>query len=228
MRIILVFATLLTGLFLVGPVAANPLNKWEISCSVDAGSVKKRGRNWTFKTSSNQCTGGVFNQRAEISTQSIPPTRKGSYLFTANVSMRTNTTKQFSIFSIHDARDGCAPPLQVFVEPNGTLWAASDVKLGPGEACIRGSFGSARSKGRILRDGTEQELKIFVSFDGDGGFAATIWIDGVLQIQGRYRPRENVKFRSKKFYFKHGVYSKRVFDYVMVSKGVSVKRARLK
>ena len=81
------------------------------------------------------------------------------------------------------------------------------------------------SSGKIRRDGTEQELKILVGFDGKGGFVATVWIDGMVQTSGRYvRPAISGVYRSKYFYFKHGVYSPNSFSYKMVSRGMKVSK----
>jgi hypothetical protein len=221
----LVIFILMQGICAATPGVAGPLNSWSISCGVDAGSIKRVGKTWTFRTSANHCEGGIFNQRAEISTQSVTPSHKGAYLFTSMIAMRADSDQQFSIFSVHDARIGCGPPFQLYVKPNGELWVSSDVKTGPGESCIRGSLGNGTSNGRFRRDGTAQELKILISFGGNGGFDATVWLGGRPEIKGHYEPQTGA-YRSKKFYFKHGVYSQERFGYEMMSKDMSVKTVR--
>jgi hypothetical protein len=119
---------------------ANPLNQWQISCRVDNGAITKRGGVRTFRTGRNHCPGGIFSQRSEIYTDSIPPTRKGAFLFETYVAMSTNATEQFTIFQLHDGRLGCAPPLSIDVKPDGRLLLKSDIKTGEGESCIRGSL----------------------------------------------------------------------------------------
>ena len=34
------------------------ISGWNISCSVDDGSITRKGNNWIFKTSKNRCEGG--------------------------------------------------------------------------------------------------------------------------------------------------------------------------
>ncbi|WP_420862092.1 hypothetical protein [Algirhabdus cladophorae] len=210
------------------PTFASPLNDWEVSCKVDRGSVQKKRRNWYFQTSKNYCVGGVFKQRAELYSDPIKPTHKGSYLFQTQFQIDTNSSQEFSVFSIHDARDGCAPPFQLFITPRGGMYVSSDIKLGPGEQCDRGTFGQRANSG-IKRDGTPYDLKILVSFDGKGAFDGTVWLNDVVQIQDRYEPPNRPDaIISKKFYFKHGVYSRNVFPYKAVSSKMRVKRVRLK
>lgn len=206
---------------------ATPLNAWSISCSVDPGAITVKGKTRTFKTSTNHCKGGVFAQRAEISSDSISPTAKGAYLFETNIAMRSSSRQQFTIFQVHDGRLGCAPPLSIDVTPDGSLLLKSDIKTGEGESCIRGALNERRSAGKIRRDGTEQKLSVLVDFDGRGGFSVQVWIDDMPQISGRYDPLKHpVAFKSKKLYLKHGVYSQRVFDYVMTSREMTVRKVK--
>ncbi len=209
-------------------VAANPLNRWQTSCRVDAGAISKSGTLRTFRTSRNHCEGGIFRQRAEIASDAIRPDTKGAWLFETHIAMKSASDRQFTIFQIHDARQGCAPPLSMDVLPDGRLLLKSDIKTGPGESCIRGALSDQRSRGRLRRDGSEQKLSVLVAFDGQGGFALTASLDGVAQLSGRYDPsRQPAEYRSKKFYFKHGAYSKDLFDYVMTSRDMTVRKVRL-
>lgn len=206
---------------------ASSLNQWRISCGVDKGSITKKGGTWTFKTSSNKCPGGIFKQRAEISTNKIKANHRGKYLFQANVSMMTRNSEKFDIFQIHDGRRGCAPPLKVDVQKSGNLKLISDIKTGKGESCIRGVLSNKVSSARISRNGKTQKLEILVDFNGKGGFDTEIKIDGKSQIKGAYRPsKKKGHFQPKFFYFKHGVYSQRSFNYVMTSKNMRVRRVR--
>ena len=216
-------------LVLGGPARSDPLNTWTVSCGADPGSVEKHGNVRTFITSRNHCPGGIFHQRAEIASDPISPTQKGAYLFKTTVSMKTASTEKFGIFQIHDARLGCAPPLVIYVYPDGRLNLTSDIKTGPGESCIRGALNNRFSKSRLRRDGTPQELSVLVEFNGEGGFKATLFLDGKQQVSGWYDPsKQPAEFRSKKFYFKHGVYSQHMFDYVMTSTGMRVTKVVVK
>ena len=208
---------------------SNPLNQWNVSCSVDPGAITSKGKLRTFRTSKNYCEGGVFSQRAEISTEAIPTGTKGAYLFETRIAMRSGSTQQFTLFQVHDGRLGCAPPLSMDVTPDGRLLLKSDIKTGEGESCIRGALNDKLSRGRIQRDGTEQKLAVVVDFDGGGGFAVHVWIDDDAQISGRYDPsRQPAAFKSRKFFFKHGVYSLHMFDYVMTSRELRVRRVKLR
>jgi hypothetical protein len=224
-RLAAVVAMLIALVLLPDVGAANPLNTWKTSCQVDPGALIKSANTRTFRPSRNYCSGGIFSQRTEIFTDSIRPTDSGAYLFETIVAMTTASTKQFTIFSLHDARQGCAPPLSIDVKSDGRLWLKSDIKTGPGESCIRGELDNNLSSARIRRDGTETTLSILVVFDGKGGFDVTVSLDGVRQLGGTYDPSLQPKeFRSKKFYFKHGVYSQDMFDFVMTSRGLKVSR----
>lgn len=216
------------SLLLSTPTQAGPLDQWRVSCGVDDGAITKSRGIWTFRPSSNHCPGGIFQQRAEINTEPVRASHKGAYLFETRISMTTNSSEKFDIFQIHDGRLGCAPPLKLTVLGSGQIELISDIKTGPGESCIRGKLSQNVTPARIRRDGTEQHLEVLIAFDGTGGFDATVWIDGVVQISGRYDPSsEPEAFRPEKYYFKHGVYSQRMFDYVLVSRGMKVSRVRL-
>jgi hypothetical protein len=103
----------------------------------------------------------------------------------------------------------------------------SDIKTGPGESCIRGALNNKMSKARLRRDGTEQRLGVLVEFDGNGGFKATLMLDGAAQVSGYYDPSKQPReFQAKRFYFKHGVYSQRMFNYEMSSRGMRVRRVQ--
>jgi hypothetical protein len=207
---------------------ANPLNSWKTSCRVDAGAVAKKGSVRTFRTSRNHCEGGIYKQRAEILSGQIAPTTKGTWLFETHVAMTTASNQPFTLFQIHDNRLGCAPPLSMEVTTDGRLRLKSDIKTGKGESCIRGALNDRVSKGRLLRDGTEQKLSVLVDFDGKGGFKVQVSIDGARQISGAYDPsKQPAEFLSKTFYFKHGVYSQNLFDYVMTSRDMKVTKVRL-
>ena len=224
-----VVSALVCALLFAQPSRANPLNTWAVSCGADAGSVEKHGNVWTFVTSRNHCPGGIFHQRAEIATEPISPGQKGAYFFETTISMKTDAKEKFGIFQIHDARLGCAPPLVIYVYPDGRLNLTSDIKTGPGESCIRGALNNRFSTSRIRRDGTPQKLSVLVEFNGQGGFKATLSLDGKQQISGWYDPsKQPAEFSSRNLYFKHGVYSKHMFDYVMQSTDMSVKKVVVK
>lgn len=207
---------------------ATPLNRWKVSCSVDKGAITKKRGTYTFKTSTNRCKGGTWHQRAEIKTKKVSPSIKGAYLFESNIALSSLSHEKFDVFQIHDGRDGCAPPLKVQVAPNGTIRLQSAVKLGPGEQCKPEDRTTGRSDVRIRRDGTEHNLRVLIQFDGNGGFATDVWVDNKLAVSGDYSPPKTPgAFKSKHFYYKHGVYSKYMFDYQMTSRNMSVKKVKI-
>jgi len=223
---------LLGIVLLTSALNATPLNRWQISCGVDAGAITKSGKTWTFKTSTNQCPGGIFRQRAEIYTDRISPTHKGTYRFSAMVSVRSRSKETFAIFQIHDGRLGCAPPLMLRVQPSGHLTINGDYKIGsaPGENCVRNVLTkSGQSAAQLRRDGTEYKLDVVLDFDGESGFDVFVYLDDALQIQGAYTIQSGKGyFVSKFFYFKHGSYSQNMFDYEVVSRDMRVRKIRLK
>ena len=221
--------TFALGLVLnIAPAESSPLNQWRISCGADPGTVVKKGKDWHFKTSSNHCSGGIFNQRAELSTKHVSPTHRGTYQFTSLISMVGGVGQKFSIFQIHDGRHGCAPPFKVTVLKSGFLELTSDIKLGEGEACKRGHLNVQRSPNKFVADGREQEFKVLIDFDGAGNFDAIVWLDGRVQANGRYEiSSQNNRFKPKRYYFKHGVYSQHQFPFEMVSSGMRVKKVRI-
>jgi hypothetical protein len=222
-------ATAALFLALTLPGSANPLNKWKVSCGADPGSIVQKGRTWTFRTSKNHCPGGVWNQRAELSTDRVSPRHKGAYLFRSTVAMNAGTNERFDIFQIHDGRHGCAPPLKVDVLPNGQIDLISDLKTGAGESCVRGALGRSARGNIIRRDGTPHLLEVIIDFNGRGGFNAFVKVDGKLQVSGTYDPPSDARFfKSEFFYFKHGVYSQRIFPYVLTSQDMTVKKVRLR
>ena len=212
--------------------SANPLNQWRVSCGVDRGAYEKRGKTHYFRTSSNHCPGGTFNQRSEIYTRNVTPKHKGTYVFSSTIAMHSNSRERFDVFQIHDERYGCAPPLKLEVHPDGRLSLDSAYKLGsePGDNCVPNrSLNGKFSQSRIKRDGTSYDLEVTVSFDGTGGFELWISLDDVQQIAGYYAPPDDNRFfNATKYYFKHGVYSKNVFQYELTSKDMRVRRVRLK
>ena len=228
MKILLPFIVILTAVFVSAPSVATPLNQWSVSCSVDKGSIRKKGKIRTFKTSTNHCPGGTFNQRAEIKSKTVSRNHKGNYLFTSTISMKSNSKEKFDIFQMHDGRDGCAPPLKVTILGNGRFKLRADYKTGKGEACIRDVFAqSIKSNVAFKRNGELQKLEVFVDFLGQQSFSVQVFLNGNLAAQGNYSPPEGQAYvASKHFYFKHGVYSKHMFDYEMISQNMSVKRIK--
>ena len=81
-------------------------------------------------------------------------------------------------------------------------------------------------KTQIKRNGTEYKLNILVDFDGKSGFDIQAFLDNKLEINGKYSPPSGSKyFKSKYYFFKHGVYSKRMFDYELTSR-ISMKKVK--
>ena len=127
---------------------------------------------------------------------------------------------------MHDGRDGCAPPLKVTVLSTGRFKLEADYKTGKGESCVWNVFAqSTKSNVVFKRNGQLQQLDVLVDFLGKQRFSVQVFLDGKLAAQGSYSPPEGKDhITSRHFYFKHGVYSKRMFDYEMVSQNMSVKR----
>ena len=216
---------------------------WDVSCRVNKGSITQNKDILIFKTSENFCPGGVFNQRAEINTKKLSTKEKASYQFETIFTMESNSSEVFQILSIHDGRDGCNPPMSLHVDSDGSLFLQSAYKFGKGEQCER-NINELRnnSNAKILRDGTTYKVNANIDFNGKGEFDIEVFIDGSLDVKGTYKPpkktkilKKNCQFKSgtlhleceekivkyeisKKFYFKHGVYSKNIFDYVFKSK----------
>ncbi|MEY8098190.1 heparin lyase I family protein [Falsihalocynthiibacter sp. S25ZX9] len=211
------------------PVSGNatPLDRWTISCSVDKGAIKRKRGTYTFKTSTNGCENGSYNQRAEIKSEKVSSNITGIYLFETNVAMKSKSKEKFDIFQIHDGRDSCAPPLKVQVAPNGTIRLQSGVKFGSGKQCEEEIRETGRPNVTISRDGVEHNLRILIQFKGRGEFSTDVWVDGKPAVSGAYsQPNFKGAFKSKTFYFKHGVYSKNKFDYKLISRGVDVKKIK--
>ena len=212
--------------------APSKITDWRISCSVDKVSIIDNYPNSVFKTSKNKCTGGTYNQRAEITTKkAITLSTKAKYdfqtIFTIQDISKSFYPEKFDIFQIHDGRDGCAPPLKVNIQSSGQLRLYADYKTGPGEQCERDIIKSSGfGKTQIKRDGTEYKLNVLLNFDGKSGFNVDVYLDDKLEVSGKYAPPTGNKYvASKYFYFKHGVYSKNIFDYEMKSK-ISMKKVK--
>ena len=204
----------------------DQITNWVVSCSVDSGSIRSKGGEWVFTTSKNRCKGGIYKQRAEINTKGALSTKKATqYRFQSYFRMTSDAIEKFDIFQIHDSRDGCAPPLKVNVQPSGRLKLYSDYKIGPGEQCVRNVMKSTGlGKTKVKRDGREYKLDVLLDFEGQGGFHVAVYIDDRFEVSGRYNPpKEKGYYISRYFYFKHGVYSQQIFDYLLTS-DMSMKR----
>ncbi len=203
---------------------------WDVSCNVDRGSIERRGADYTFRTSANHCTGGIFAQRAEIFSSTISVNRAVTYLFETTVAMTTQSTEPFVLFQIHDGRNGCAPPLSVRWKSDNTLGFDSDYTRDQGmDGCVENrALRDQRYTGaRLQRNGTPHKLQVLLTFDGNGNFDVVVYMDGAGVLQGRYEPSSNPGFvSSSRFYMKHGVYSQRVWSYEMTSTGMRVLEAR--
>ena len=213
------------------PATAAPKNSWSINCGVDKGAILKTGKDWVFSTSRHMCDGGSFKQRAEISTNHFSPDLVGDYMFSTKLQMSTASREQFSVFSVHDGHTkfvghSCAPPFQLYVMPNGQLLGRSGYLGKDGKSCTGLTLG--KSAKRFTKSGTTQELKVLLRFEGNKEFQVFVWLDGELQIQGRNRQPNVDAMKSRRFFLKHGVYSRNTFMYEMRSTGLSIKRVRTK
>ena len=215
--------------------APNKISDWTFSCSPDKGSIEDNYPSYVFKTSKNNknvCKGGIYNQRAEIlSKKALSLSTRAKYDFQTVFSFQDKSKsfypEKFDIFQIHDGRNGCAPPLKVNIQSSGQLRLYADYKTGPGEQCQKDVIKSTGlGTTQIKRDGTEYKLNVLLNFDGKSGFDVDVYLDDKLEVSGKYSPPTGNKYvASKYFYFKHGVYSRNMFDYEMKSK-ISMKKVK--
>lgn len=203
---------------------------WQTSCRVDSGSITRESGTYVFRTSKNHCTGGIFNQRAELNTGNISISRKVTYVFDTTISMKAAAREEFIVFQVHDGRMGCSPPMSLRWTGGNTLRFDSDYTRGKGMAgCVENrSLRGAQYRGPSLkRDGTAYRLQVKLTFDGNGGFGVDVLINGKSAISGTYQPSSDPSFvASKRFFMKHGVYSKNLFEYEMSSKGMRVSQGQ--
>ncbi|WP_267139398.1 hypothetical protein [Anianabacter salinae] len=203
---------------------------WDTSCGVDAGALSRSGADYVFRTSKNKCTGGIYLQRSEIFSDNIRIDSPATYLFETTMSFRASQPEDAVVFQIHDGRNGCAPPMSLRWRGNGELSFDSDYTRDQGmQGCTPNQqMRSARFTGpRLVRDGRAYAMRVFLTFDGQGGFAVQVAADGRAVLQGAYVPPADPAFvRSSRFYMKHGVYSQRMFDYEMRSSGMRVLRQK--
>ena len=199
---------------------------WKISCGVDDGAIVKKGTKWIFKTSENRCSGGIFKQRAEISSpKALKLSTKAKYEFETVFRMLSDESgapnlEKFEIFQIHDGRLGCAPPLSVGFLKTGKVRLLGDYKIGvaDGQSCDREVIFDVGDT-VVNRDGTEYKLNVILTFDGKSSFKVSVYLDDKLETEGEYSPPlKNGYFKSKYYYFKHGVYSQNLFNYELNSK----------
>ena len=113
------------------------------------------------------------------------------------------------------------------MQSGGQLRLYADYKTGPGEQCVKDVIKSTGlGTTQIKRDGTEYKLNVLLNFDGKSGFDVDVYLDDKLEVSGKYSPPTGNKYvASKYFYFKHGVYSRNMFDYEMKSK-ISMKKVK--
>lgn len=206
---------------------------WRVSCGVDSGSHTSSGGTHTFRPSSNRCSGGFYQQRAELTSRTFNVRDRQRLLFETTVQMRAAGSGEFTLFQIHseDSREGCAPPVAMNVRGNGSFEFFSDYSRSSGSNfCVpNNSLRAARHSGpRFQRNGTPQKLQVVLEFDGSGGFTLIALLDDRQVITGRYAPNTSegyVPLRS--IYLKHGVYSEHRWDYEMQSAGLSLRQQRL-
>ena len=200
----------------------SKITDWDINCSVDKGGIIDSYPTYIFKTSKNRCGGG-FKQRSQITTsKAIFSSIKSKYNFQSIFSINDKSVNKenFDIFSIHDGRKNCAPPLVLSIESDGVLNLRGDYKTGPGEQCERDVLNSKSfNSTTIKRDGTKYKLNLIIQFNGNGSFSSKVYLNNILQLEANYlSPKQSGYFVSKYFSFKHGVYSKNIFDYTLTSK----------
>lgn len=229
----------------------SKVSGWKVSCGVDKGALKKSRRDYVFRPSRNHCdpefadSPWQWKQRTEIFSKHYSPKLKGRYMFETIVAMTSPSRQKFDIFQMHDGRKACAPPLKVEWSSNNQVSLVSSYKVtGKGEEhCIKNNITTANfQRGSILpRDGSEHRLQVILNFDGTGAFTVVVGVDGKRAIEGGYDPNlsrgvvrsvTGIRMNSprvdgpKKLYFKHGVYSKNPFDFVLHSKAMRMVRIK--
>ena len=151
---------------------------WNISCSVDDGSITRKGNNWVFKTSKNRFAGGTLKQRAELSSpKALKLATKAIYEFQSIFRMKSKESsgpsnlEEFEIFQIHDGRLGCAPPLSVVFLKTRKDRLLGDYKIGTadGQNCDKKIMFDVGDT-VVKRDGTEYKLNVVLKFNGDSSF----------------------------------------------------------
>lgn len=204
---------------------------WKISCGVDAGAIRRKGRTYTFSTSNNLCESrGTFTQRAEIYGSDIKVNQPMNYLFSTTIQFKAPVNKDFTLFQIHDGRLSCAPPLKLDWRANNRMLFYSAYSLDKGvHDCVENrQMISAKYTGpHLKRDGTASELKVLLELDGAAGFRATVFVDNVKALSGQYEPPTDPRFfKSSKFYMKHGSYSRDAWRYQLTSTDIRVARQK--
>lgn len=228
-------AGFLMSSFLPGEVAAQDAwtkvkANWRVSCGVDSGAYHNTGDTHVFAPSRNQCSGGIYQQRSELTSSNFDIRKAQTLLLDATIQFQAPNSDNFTIFQVHSeqSREGCAPPLALNVKGDGRLEFFSDYsRSSRTDFCVANrSLRSARHTGpRLRRDGVAQKLQVAVAFDGRGGFTATVYIDGQQSLSGSYTPNTASGFVPlSTVYFKHGVYSPKRWDYRLVSQGLRLLR----
>jgi len=246
MRVVLLFA--LSVMFLSGCVSNAPIKnyvapggsglKWGTSCG---SGVTKDGNTFKFSTGDNTCmTNGVvtgtFKQRDEINTNPFSVKTKATYTFETTLRFISTDYLRATIFQVHNgAYPGCQPPLSIDVTPDN-IWLYTAYTRDNGNAgfvCWKEDFRDKEkfpttSKINFPRDGSEHLFKVKVAFDGSAAFNVDVYLDGELVTSGKYDPPlDDPEFLiSPHYYFKHGVYSSRVFEYEMYSTGMRLTKKK--
>lgn len=210
-----------------GKGSARPVTMgWQTSCGVDRGSQEHANDTYTFRTSANHCEGGIFHQRSELNSRDISIARKVTYIVETRIAFDGAEGQDFIIFSVHDGRHGCSPPVSLRWTAANRLRFDSDYTRGQGMAgCVENNvLRSAKYSGPPLRrDGTPYDLRLELAFSGGGEFGIMVSINGQRAIAGHYAPPSDAGFVvSRRFYLKHGVYSQNEFPYEMTSRGLRV------
>lgn len=80
---------------------------------------------------------------------------------------------------------------------------------------------------KLRRDGAPHKLQVMLRFGGTGDVDVQVYVDGAGVLGGRYQPSSDPRFvSSRRFYLKHGVYSRNAWPYEMVSQEMRVLEAR--
>lgn len=183
---------------------------------------------YNFRTTKNTCIGGVYNQRNEVVAFDIPITSKGFFVFESEFSIDSERPSDFVIFQMHDGTArGCKPPLMIKAMPFGSYTKFDNiseygkVSFLSKAICIPSDFSNLllnndydAGKADMKFDGTPNKLRAEIALDGSGDYELSFYVNSKLVIEGSYTAAHKKGYtRSKSYYFKHGVYSRYLFDY---------------
>ena len=205
-----------------------------------AGKNQCTGEKWYSGEELKIHDANMAKIRTEIKTvKEFSPRINTTFKFESMIKINSTDQEPIKIFQIHDRRADCAPPLMIVLNEDNKLnwWSDYAIKNKNSEFpnCEEVIFNEGKTT--IYRNGKEFKLTLNINFDGKGNFETMVFLDDKLEISGRYEiPKDGMKkrcknengktvcknekvnyLRSKKFIFKHGIYSRNPTDTIMES-----------